>query len=38
MEFSISGRDYGLLAEGDVGELEFQGTRYHGFSRKKAGA
>jgi hypothetical protein len=38
MEFSISGRDYGLLAEGDVGELEFQGTRYHGFFRKKAGA
>ena len=37
-EFSVSGRDYGLIAEGDVGELQFQGTRYHGFSRKQAGA
>src|SRR3954469_13176391 len=26
MEFAVSGRDYGLLAEGDVGKLEFQGT------------
>jgi hypothetical protein len=38
MEFAVSGRDYGLLAEGDVGKLEFQGTRYHGFSRKQTGA
>ena len=37
-EFSVSGRDYGLIAEGDVGELQFQGTRYHGFSRKQTGA
>ncbi|ULT54618.1 DUF2500 domain-containing protein [Neobacillus drentensis] len=35
MEFTVSGRDYGLLAEGDVGELVFQGTRYHGFTRKQ---
>ncbi|WP_026567276.1 DUF2500 domain-containing protein [Bacillus sp. UNC41MFS5] len=38
MEFSVSGRDYGLLAEGDVGELNFQGTRYHGFTRNQARA
>ena len=37
-EFSVSGRDYGLIAEGDVWELQFQGTRYHGFSRKQTGA
>ena len=38
MEFSVGGREYGLLAEGDVGELNFQGTRYHGFTRNQAGA
>ncbi|WHY64639.1 DUF2500 domain-containing protein [Neobacillus sp. SuZ13] len=37
MEFSVGGREYGLLAEGDVGELQFQGTRYHGFTRNQAG-
>ncbi|PLS09683.1 DUF2500 domain-containing protein [Neobacillus cucumis] len=37
-EFAVSGRDFGLLAEGDVGELVFQGTRYHGFTRKQTGA
>lgn len=34
MEFSVSGREYGLLAEGDWGNLSFQGTRYLGFQRK----
>lgn len=34
MEFSVSGREYGLLAEGDWGDLSFQGTRYLGFQRK----
>lgn len=38
MEFSVGGREYGLLAEGDVGELNFQGTRYHGFTRNQTGA
>ncbi|WP_066254653.1 DUF2500 domain-containing protein [Neobacillus drentensis] len=38
IEFSVSGREYGLLAEGDIGEVEFQGTRYHGFTRKQTGA
>ena len=35
MEFSISGQEYGLLAEGDWGKLTFQGTRYLGFEREK---
>lgn len=33
MEFHISGKEYGMLVEGDIGKLTFQGTRYHGFER-----
>jgi hypothetical protein len=33
MEFHISGKEYGILVEGDIGKLTFQGTRYHGFER-----
>lgn len=33
-EFLISGSEYGQLAEGDIGRLSFQGTRYLGFLRK----
>lgn len=33
MELHMGGHDYGLLAEGDFGELTFQGTRYLGFER-----
>ena len=33
MEFQITGTEYGLLAEGDMGKLTFQGTRYLGFER-----
>ena len=33
MEFHISGQEYGLLIEGDHGNLSFQGTRYLGFER-----
>ena len=33
MEFALSGMEYGMLAEGDVGELTFQGTRYLSFQR-----
>ena len=29
----MGGYDYGLLAEGDFGDLSFQGTRYLGFER-----
>lgn len=33
MEFHISGLEYGMIAEGDVGKLSFQGTRYLSFER-----
>jgi len=33
MEFAVRGREFGLLAEGDEGDLTYQGTRYHGFRR-----
>ena len=34
MEFRVKGKEYGLLREGDRGELVFQGTRYHSFTRQ----
>ena len=34
MELSVSGSEYGMLAEGDYGKLTFQGTRYLGFERE----
>ncbi len=34
MEFTVSGSDYGMLVEGDIGKLSFQGTRYLGFQRQ----
>lgn len=34
IEFHITGPEYGLLIEGDSGELTFQGTRYLGFARR----
>lgn len=33
MEFLVKGSEYRKLAEGDVGELTFQGTRYLSFER-----
>ncbi|WP_236636270.1 DUF2500 domain-containing protein [Pradoshia eiseniae] len=33
MEFGLSGKEFGTIAEGDVGTLQFQGTRYLGFER-----
>ena len=33
MELTVSGPDYGMLVEGDIGKLSFQGTRYLGFER-----
>ena len=33
MELAVRGSDFGLLVEGDVGKLSFQGTRYLGFER-----
>lgn len=35
MELSVSGSEYGMLAEGDQGKLTFQGTRYLGFQREE---
>ena len=32
-EFNVSGRDYGLMAEGDRGTLSFQGSRFISFER-----
>lgn len=34
VEFQIDGGEYGLLAEGDEGQLSFQGTHYLGFERE----
>ena len=34
MELHLTGREYGMLAEGDRGQLHFQGTRYLGFDRQ----
>lgn len=33
MELRMTGRDYGMLFDGDRGTLHFQGTRYLGFDR-----
>jgi hypothetical protein len=33
-EFHISGKEYGLLSEDDIGMFTFQGTRYLDFERK----
>ena len=33
MELHMAGHEYGLLIEGDSGNLTFQGTRYLGFER-----
>lgn len=33
MELHVNGSEYGMLAEGDYGNLSFQGTRYLGFER-----
>lgn len=32
--FSVRGDQYGLLAEGDAGTLQSQGTRFKGFDRE----
>lgn len=34
MELLVSGSEYGMLTEGDQGDLSFRGTRYLGFGRK----
>ncbi|BCJ93705.1 hypothetical protein acsn021_12740 [Anaerocolumna cellulosilytica] len=32
IEFAVSGNEYGMLVEQDMGKLTFQGTRYLGFA------
>lgn len=34
IELSVSGAQYGMMAEGDMGKLTFQGTRYIDFIRQ----
>lgn len=34
MEMSVSGSEYGMLAEGDEGKLTFKGTRYLTFHKE----
>lgn len=34
VEFHLNGSEYGELAEGDRGMLDFQGTRFQGFARE----
>lgn len=33
MELPVSGEQYGMLAEGDMGKLTFQGTHFLSFER-----
>lgn len=35
MELRIPDKDYGLIVEGDIGKLTFQGTRFKGFERTR---
>ena len=34
LELRVPSNEYGLLVEGDIGKLTFQGTRYISFERK----
>jgi hypothetical protein len=34
MELDVTRKEYGMLAEDDLGILTFQGTLYQGFERK----
>lgn len=33
LEFKIKNKEFGMLVEGDIGMLTYQGTRYKGFTR-----
>ena len=35
MEFQVKGKEYGMLTEGDLGKLTYQGTRYISFIRNR---
>lgn len=32
-ELALPGREFGLIADGDTGQLTYQGTRFQGFAR-----
>ena len=34
MDFKVTGSQFGMLVEGDVGKLKFQGTRFLDFTRQ----
>ena len=34
MEFKVTGNQYGMLVEGDLEKLKFQGTRFLDFTRQ----
>lgn len=36
LEFDLRGDEWGLLVEGDTGQLTHQGTRYQGFTRERS--
>ncbi len=33
IEFGVKGQDFGMIAEGDVGVLNYQGTQFNSFTR-----
>lgn len=33
MEFAVEGSDYGMIVEGDIGDLTFKGNEFLGFKR-----
>lgn len=35
LEFGVFGKEHGMLCEGDLGILTYQGTRYLEFNRRK---
>ena len=35
IELKVKGQEYGALVEGDLGDLTFQGSRYHQFKRQE---
>ena len=35
IEFLVGEKEYGLLVEGNVGKLKFQGSRYLSFERER---
>jgi hypothetical protein len=35
LEFQVKDTEYGMIVEGDLGELTFQGTRFQGFIRNR---